>query len=902
MGEVERFLADLRSTLAVAPVEIEIAGDEMDVGDSADVGRSGRPSRRDRTLAAFELLEEIERGGQGVVYRARQRAAGRTVAVKLIHVDTTRNRARLEREARLAARLRHPNIVTLLDCGELADGRFGLAMEWVDGKTLDAWAERVRGANDLTPRARRDRLLAAMVGLCDALDHAHRHGVIHRDLKPGNVLVDGSDQPRVLDFGIAIESHRTDEPRMTMTGEIACTLCYAAPELLGDERAAADTRSDVYSLGVILHEILTGRRPHAGTVGLAEFVDRIRRCDPTPPSASSDGRIPIAPDLDTIVLKALARDPDRRYPSAAGLRDDLRHLLRGEPIDARRDSFAYLFRMAMRRHRWGVAAASLVVIAIVGGGAVAAWGWLTAREAALRELSERARLREETYRFAGVSDLLRQIIPRGDPTPSDPNSSETHRLLNAIGDTLETSAFSDDPAATVATRIALAEVSADRGGLRRAEVEYRQALRILRDAGEAASVRGARVMTQMARLLARRSSVPEATTLIDEAIPLLRRLLGASDPETIEAEIVRAEILLAKSDRSGAIAQLDAVHRRMAAGDSRSHVREARVRLAALGTDEGEQAASLALELLRGELLLRADGDERLTEALAQLAERGTGELAERAGRVARALRAGSVVTIDPVVLEELVAIKRALLGPEDRDLVETYVHAARRAFEARRFEKAEEMSRAALSIAVPDGQPKNVAEADLRMSWFESACRRPDPGPALDEAMSVAADFRRLLADNGPLHLITRLREIARVCAFHGRPEVARTLCAEAIARCEVISPDGPHLAWTRAEVASIEMMLGDFDAARPLVIQGLAGLAKADRSWSFHLGMTQIRLGIIESSAGNQAASIAAFEEGLRTLRAGDLPAPDREAMEAIVTPVIERVRRGERVRDLI
>jgi hypothetical protein len=332
------------------------------------------------------------------VHRAVHEASGREVALKVVRAPSHRRRARIEREATLAARLRHPNIVAIHDCGALADGRYAIALELVDGAPLNEWSREL--GSRMSPTAARAERLRVFVRICDAIEHAHRHGVIHCDIKPDNILVDREGEPRVLDFGVARAAERDEGASITVTGELACTLAYASPEQLAGNRGAIDTRTDIYSLGVVLYELLTGTLPHAPEEGISALVASISRSPPPAPSgAVRDANEPrIDRDLDTIALTALAKDPDRRYPTAAALKADLLHFLRGEPIAARRDSIAYVLRKAIVRHRRGVAVGTIALLAALIGTAATVIATVQARESRLREESERARLRIEAQR------------------------------------------------------------------------------------------------------------------------------------------------------------------------------------------------------------------------------------------------------------------------------------------------------------------------------------------------------------------------------------------------------------------------------------------------------------------------------------------------------------------------
>ncbi len=308
--------------------------------------------------AGYEIVRELHRGGQGVVHEAIERRTGRRVAIKTLLAGaaaSTRQRARLEREAELVASLRHPGIVALLAADVTPHGEPCLVMELVDGAPIRPanYAARPIGA-----------ALALFERIVEAVAYAHGRGVIHRDLKPGNILVDGAGAPRLLDFGIA----RSVEPRraaaaLTLDGEFVGTLAYAAPEQLAGAGDVADTRADVYALGVLLHEMLTGERPHAAGVSIAEHV---RRVTESPVRSPRRLRRAIQRDLELVLLRMLARVPDERYQSAGDLLADLRRLRRGFPVEARPAGAAYVARRFARRHPLATSAALAAILTIAG--------------------------------------------------------------------------------------------------------------------------------------------------------------------------------------------------------------------------------------------------------------------------------------------------------------------------------------------------------------------------------------------------------------------------------------------------------------------------------------------------------------------------------------------------------
>lgn len=375
-------------------------------------------------IPGYSIKRVAGRGGQGIVYEAIQTSTLRRVALKVMLFDSPasgRRQQRFEREILLASELRHPGIVTLYDSGVTSGGRLYFAMELVEGMPIDRYvgaglAERPAPEN-LLPVPDTLRLFAKV---CEAVRHAHQRGIIHRDLKPGNIVVDRDGEPHVLDFGLAKRIDAPIGPDLTLTGAWQGTIAYAAPEQVRqDRRAAEDTRTDVHALGLILYEILTGVHPFDVNGTLPEILRDVTEKVPAAPSTL---RPKIGGEIDTIVLKALAKEPERRYESAAALLDDLRRFEEKLPIAARRDSTLYLLRKIAGRHRRAVAAAALFLLAAVALGA-----WIVSAERRATENFHRASERS----IALATRLAESEIERGRTTgqPQAESLIWRHHLL-----------------------------------------------------------------------------------------------------------------------------------------------------------------------------------------------------------------------------------------------------------------------------------------------------------------------------------------------------------------------------------------------------------------------------------------------------------------------------------------
>jgi tetratricopeptide (TPR) repeat protein len=392
-------------------VHSQCAGDEELAGEVLALLRSdaveatelplldARPALGERelsgaTIAGYRVLRRIGEGGMGTVYEAQQQRPQRTVALKTLAVGlgSERARRRFEDEAEILARLRHPSIAQVLDAGtaRLGDAEVPwFAMELVEQpRTIDRFVRE---------EALEARAIAAMFAtVCDAVHHGHQRGVIHRDLKPANVLVDAHGQPKVIDFGIARFAGDGSAGRHTRTGELLGTLAYMSPERLEGSSDGADTAADVYALGVVLYELLSGRCPFPiDGAPPARALQILRDFEPAPPSRLI-ASVPV--ELDWITAKAMARERGRRYASAGELAQDLGRCLRHEPVVAGPPSATYRLRKLAWRHRLLLCSAAVVFVALAIGFVVAALGWrqVTAAE---RLASRRAATLLEVNRF-----------------------------------------------------------------------------------------------------------------------------------------------------------------------------------------------------------------------------------------------------------------------------------------------------------------------------------------------------------------------------------------------------------------------------------------------------------------------------------------------------------------------
>src|SRR5213080_2148749 len=332
------------------------ARDETDAAAAGHNKKTAGAAELLGELGDYELLEEVGRGGQGVVFRARQKSLNRIVALKVISLGQWASKVHLKRfrlEAEAAARLEHPGIVPIHEVGE-RDGSCYFSMKFVEGGQLDEVTKR----EPLPPR-RAAELIAKIARI---VHYAHEHGILHRDIKPGNILLDQKSEPHLTDFGLArlVESEST----VTRTMEVLGTPSYMAPEQAVGNNAAISSLTDVYGLGAVLYQLLTGQPPFAGGTTY-ETIKLLLDTEPRSPRLLNPK---IDRDLLTICLKCLEKDSQRRYPSALALAEDIERWLKHEPIQARRAGVFTRGRKWVRRNPTSAfLAASLVALAAASG-------------------------------------------------------------------------------------------------------------------------------------------------------------------------------------------------------------------------------------------------------------------------------------------------------------------------------------------------------------------------------------------------------------------------------------------------------------------------------------------------------------------------------------------------------
>ncbi len=693
------------------------------------------------TIGPYRLVRCLGEGGMGEVFLA-ERSDGefeQRVALKRIRagLESQAIAERFLRERQILARLDHPGIAHLLDGGSTDDGDPYFVLEHVEGIPITAWCEQ-RSA----PLEARIRL---MIEVAEAVDAAHRQLVVHRDLKPTNILVTASGRVKLLDFGIAklLQSEAFDE-RQTQIGGQPLTPAYAAPEqILGE---AVTTATDVYSMGALLFELLTGRPPFDRSgrplPALVRAVDSETLERPSVVAAGADDHEPereivrsFAPrlegDLDSIALKALNRDPARRYPSAAAFGDDLRRFLAGRPVKARPDSVGYRLRKFIGRHSLGVAAGIVLLTVVVAGVVIAVWQAGVARG--------------EARRADRVKTFLIDLFREADPSQTLGETITAREILEKGAARLEEQLV-EEPAVRAELLDAIAQVERNLGLLEPAakRADAVLALRRLGAAGAprelaASLVTRAEILFDQGELAPARAMLDEARQLapgIDSiATPLGRRwcevrygVLG-QQLDITEAEKLAREALATAEARSDPD-PLEVIHWRFG--------------LAGLLMDSSRIAEA--------EPLVRAS-----LPALAETKSRNPLRLAS-----AR-LQAGEMLDVlgDADAAEEWLnsglALDRSALGPDHPEVALWEVKLGFHWSEARRYDDAERVLRHAATVLRKIGH-YDAGSALRYLGFVEMGRERFDQ--AYQQFVEAESVFRETLGDDGPLQRGARMSQ----------------------------------------------------------------------------------------------------------------------------------------------
>lgn len=552
-----------------------LAEQDADAGElSPSWSVETQPRNPVERIGPYRLIRRIGVGGMSEVFEAEQERPRRRVALKLIHplrMTGPAMQRRFEFEVEVLGRLEHPGIARVYDAGA-TETPYGnqsyFAMELVRGVRLDHWIRSARP--DVNARLR------MLIAICDAVQHAHQNGVIHRDLKPSNILVAEDGRPKVLDFGVAaaiepLNGPATGAPAETLhtaTGQIIGTLQYMSPEQAGGEVRKLDTRSDVYALGVLAYQLLSDRLPYeVADKPLPEAVRVIREEEPTRLSTINRN---LRGDLETIVLKAMDKDRDRRYATSAELAGDLKRYLEYEPITARPPSLRYQLGKFARRHKALVGAAAAIVVVLLAGVIVSTAALVQARQARKIALQQKAdadqarRIAESVNAF-----LLHDILESIDPQLAQGREITVRQVLERAAAELSTQ-FASEPVVEAALRNTIGRTYLSLGSFEPAKQQLERAAALRRDSLGEDHPDTLIALNNLGLVYDELGDSIGAERVHRAVLASRTRVLGQDNPDTLTG----ANNLACNLDDQGRFAEAQALHRDTLARRQRTLGRE----------------------------------------------------------------------------------------------------------------------------------------------------------------------------------------------------------------------------------------------------------------------------------------------------------------------------------------
>jgi tetratricopeptide (TPR) repeat protein len=558
-------LADQIQALFPALIEMEQAGSEIDEAKRA-AESSGLLGARPQSLGDYRIIREIGRGGMGIVYEAEQVALGRRVALKVLPAGLAgdaRARARFDREARAAARLHHTNIVPVFDVGE-DEGQAFYAMQMIRGQGLDLVIDELKRLRKESPgpQARAATSIAGSLLLgrfvpenlagTDPGSPAHARGVIHRDIKPSNLLLDTAGIIWVTDFGLA----KTGDLAMTATGDIVGTIRYMAPERF---RGQCDGRADMYALGLTLYELLT-LKPAFNAADRMELIEQIRRDEPSSPR-SVDRKVPR--DLETIVLKAIDKDPRRRYQSGDELGEDLERFLADQPVRARRIWLPERLGRWVRRNPAVAGLTAAVFLAMAAGTVVSSWQATRARAAegaatksAAAEKQQRAAAEEQEAETRAVLEFVEnKVFAAARPEGQEGGLGREVTLRKALEASLPhvAESFKTQPPVEAGLRNTLGLSFGYLGEPRIAQEQFEAALAVQTKHRGPTHPGTLKIAHNLANVYAELGRLEDARKLREEVLVLRKATLGLDHPDTLKGMNNLADSYLALGRHADAL-------------------------------------------------------------------------------------------------------------------------------------------------------------------------------------------------------------------------------------------------------------------------------------------------------------------------------------------------------------
>lgn len=731
--------------------------------------------------SGYEITRPVSRGGQGIVYEGRHRSTGRRVALKLLRDDRAGpdERARFRREIALLVRIDAPGIVPVRDSVE-CDGRVWHIMDFIDGVPLDEWV-RLRSPN-LTAT------LGLVAAVADAVAAAHACGVVHRDLKPTNILVDDAGRPHVLDFGLAkLVEPGADHSELTVSGQFVGSVAWASPEQAEGASREVDTRSDVHALGLVAYSAISGRMPYPVDGSLRQTLEHIVHTEPAPLRH-------VDADTELIVLTCLRKDPARRYQSAAELAADLRRRIAGAPIAARGDSALYLAGKLLHRYRWPVAATAAVVALLAAAFVAALVQYVGKRREALnaREVSE---------------FFVKELITSADPMRGSGRDARVIDVVDEAAQSLE-GRFSD-PLVDAYLRRTLGAAYRELSEPEKAEPLLERAVATLDAEASADDPQRLEAMAALARL---RFDQGRPT----ESAHLLRSALAHADP-TGETGLRLREDLCIVLEALGSVDEAEAglveilEARRAASPRDDAAVLNTIENVAGVLLNSGRaaEAEPLYREALEGFMALRGEGHPRAAVALVNLA--------------ACLVALGRVDDARPHA-ERALEIRRERLGPAHMRTLEALEVLAELEHRAGRNGEVVRLLADMVDGLAARGQSDSPEVLALRRRLAVARLAEGDAERSVAELRAILERQRGVVGPDSAESIETQ-RLLAKALRAERRYGEAETLLRDAIGRLERLPGEGPAGATTILATVGLGLTM----AERGEATEGLAVIGEA-------------------------------------------------------------------------
>lgn len=788
-------------------------------------------------VGTFRIVRRLGSGGMGAVYLAERDddQFAQRVAIKVVKrgMDSEEIVARFRSERQIAATLDHPNIARLLDGGMTTDGRPYFVMEFVEGGiAIDEYCDReCMGVDD------RLRLFSVV---CTTVQYAHQNLVVHRDLKPANILVSSGGDVKLLDFGIAKildPSVPAGAVAVTRTGVMMLTPEYASPEQIRGDTIT--TASDVYALGVLLYVLLTGHRPYALHNLTGPQIQRVV-CETSPqrPSAivmrsgensASDGsgervtpagvaavrgvrpsrlQRTLSGDLDNIVMKAMHKDPARRYASAAALADDIRRYLAGDPVNARGDSLGYRAGKFVRRHKVGVGAAGALFTSVAGFG-------VAMSVQAMRIRKQSTVIEHERDKSRRVVVFLKDLFRSSDPAFSRGEEITARQLLDRGAERIMTE-LADDPGLQAELLQEMGDVYGNLGALTRAVEIKRRCLELTLATYPHDSQEVALAMLGVAAVIRVMGLYDEATTLTRQSLEIQQKQTDGDD-ELIALTMNDLSLLL---HQAGRIDESEELCRSALAMRRRIH---------------GEEHRDVARSLNNLAGLLRRERDDSAS--------------AEN-------------------LLRQAVAILTRLFGENHPDVAKGTSNLALTLMHLERFDEAEELDRKALAIA----QTLFVEHPELATRYWSVGrhlLRRGELDKA-EEYFNTAIDmYERLVGENHP-DAVASMLGIAEVMQHRGNLDAAEDMYRRSISIMRTRRGDRyPQIGSALARLTDVLVLRGEIREAEQCLRDGLSVQLDAYGPSHSQVALRQLELGRLLIEHGDEAEAIELLERARTTLR---------------------------------